>query len=470
VVIGAGAGGLVTSYIAATVRAKVTLIEAGKMGGDCLNTGCVPSKSLIRTARLAHEIRSAGDYGLAATEPVVDLAIVMARVNAIIRQIEPADSVERYSELGVDVRQGHARIVDPWTVEIDGRDRLTSRSIVIAAGGEPLVPDLPGLADAGYLTSETMWEALSARGTLPKRVAILGGGPIGTEMAQAFVRLGAQVTQVERGPRILPNEDEEVSAFLESRLSADGVEIRTGHEAVRCEGKVLIASGAEGEVRIPFDEIVVALGRKARLAGYGLEELGIETGKTLTVNDHLETSFPNIFAVGDVAGPYQFTHFAAHQAWYAAVNALFGGLRKFRADYSVIPWVTYTDPEAAHVGLTEAMAREQGVGYEIVRYDLDHLDRAVTESANSGFVKLLVKPGKDRILGVTIVAQNAGEMIAEYVLAMKHGIGLTKILGTVHAYPTMAEANKYAAGEWKKAHKPERLLNWVERYHDWRRR
>jgi pyruvate/2-oxoglutarate dehydrogenase complex dihydrolipoamide dehydrogenase (E3) component len=305
---------------------------------------------------------------------------------------------------------------------------------------------------------------------MPRRVAILGGGPIGTEMAQAFVRLGAEVTQIERGPRILPNEDEEVSVFLEARLRAEGVQIRTGLEAVRCEGKTLIARSGEREVGVPFDEIIVAVGRKARLTGYGLEELGVETGKTVMVDDHLQTSVPNIFAVGDVAGPFQFTHFAAHQAWYAAVNALFGGLRKFRADYSVVPWVTYTDPEAAHVGLTEAVARDRGVEYEIVRYDLDHLDRAVTESANRGFVKLMVKPGKDRVLGVTIVAHNAGEMLAEYVLAMKHGIGLNKILGTVHAYPTMAEANKYAAGEWKKAHKPERLLRLLERYHEWRRR
>lgn len=470
VVIGAGAGGLVSSYIAATVRAKVTLIEAGTMGGDCLNTGCVPSKALIRTARLAHEIRTAADYGLVPAEPELDFRAVMKRVNAIIRQIEPADSVERYTELGVDVRKGHAKIVDPWTVEIDGHERLTTRSIIIAAGGEPLVPDIPGLRDAGCLTSETMWDALSARDTLPERIAILGGGPIGTEMAQAFARLGARVTQVERRPRILPREDEEVADFLAARLRAEGVDVRTGHEAVRCEGKVLVTRTGEREERIAFDEIIVAAGRQARLTGYGLEELGIATAYTITINDHLETNFPNIFAVGDVAGPFQFTHFAAHQAWFAAVNALFGGLRRFRADYSVLPWVTYTDPEAAHVGLTEAMARERGVEYEIVHYDLGHLDRAVTESANQGFVKLLVHPGKDRILGATIVAQNAGEMLAEYVLAMKHGIGLNKILGTVHAYPTMSEANKYAAGEWKKAHKPERLLKLVERYHAWRRR
>jgi pyruvate/2-oxoglutarate dehydrogenase complex dihydrolipoamide dehydrogenase (E3) component/uncharacterized membrane protein YdjX (TVP38/TMEM64 family) len=503
VVIGAGAGGLVTAYIAATVRAKVTLIEAHKMGGDCLNTGCVPSKALIRSARAAHEMRTAGTYGLEPVEPRFSFREVMERVNSIIRHIEPADSVERYTKLGVDVRLGHARILDPWTVEIDGRDRITTRSIVIAAGGEPFVPDIPGLKEAGYLTSDTMWDALSRREDMPRRVVIVGGGPIGTEMAQAFARLGAEVTQVENGDHILPREDEEVSVLITAALQSEGVQILTNHQAVRCEGKVLVARKAppldgeglgrggvsekappvtdatppnpphrgEGseEIALPFDEIIVAVGRKARLTGYGLEELGIETDRTVATNDHLETLYPNIFAAGDVAGPYQFTHFAAHQAWYAAVNALFGTFRKFRADYSVVPWVTYTDPEAAHVGLTEEMARQQDTPYEIIRFDLGHLDRAVTESANKGFVKLLVQPGKDRILGVTIVAHNAGEMLAEYVMAMKHGLGLNKILGTIHAYPTMAEANKYAAGEWKKAHKPERALRWLERYHGWRR-
>nr|WP_295375349.1 bifunctional TVP38/TMEM64 family protein/FAD-dependent oxidoreductase [uncultured Sphingosinicella sp.] len=469
IVIGAGAGGLVTAYIAAAVRAKVTLIEAHKMGGDCLNTGCVPSKALIRTARAAHEMRTSGTYGLEPAEPRFRFREVMERVNAIIRHIEPADSVERYTKLGVDVRLGYARIVDPWTVEIDGKERLTARSIVIAAGGEPQVPDIPGLKEAGYLTSDTMWDALSAREEMPKRIVIVGGGPIGTEMAQSFARLGAEVTQVENGDRILPREDEEVSAFITATLRADGVTILTNHQAMRCEGKTLIARSPSGETALPFDEIIVAVGRKARLTGYGLEELGIETDRTVVTNDYLETLYPNIFAAGDVAGPYQFTHFAAHQAWYAAVNALFGTFRKFRADYSVIPWVTYTDPEIAHVGLTEEMAKEQDTAFETVRFDLGHLDRAVTESANKGFVKLLIQPRKDRILGATIVAHNAGEMLAEYVLAMKHGLGLNKILGTIHAYPTMAEANKYAAGEWKKAHKPERALRWLERYHRWRR-
>ncbi len=468
IVIGAGAGGLVTAYIGATVKAKVTLIEAHKMGGDCLNTGCVPSKALIRTARLAHEMRTAGDYGLTPREPEFGFAAMMERIHAIIREIEPADSVERYTKLGVDVRLGHARILDPWTVEIDGREKLTARSIVIAAGAEPFVPDIPGLEEAGYLTSDTMWDALRGRDEMPRRIVIVGGGPIGTEMAQAFARLGAAVTQVEHGDRLLSKEDPEVSEFVAERLRGEGVGILTGHRAMRCEGKTLIADADGKEVSIPFDEIIVAVGRQARLSGYGLEELGIETNRTVVTNDYLETLYPNIFAVGDVAGPYQFTHFAAHQAWYAAVNALFGTFRKYRTDYSVLPWATFTDPEVAHVGHNELSAQEEGVDFEVVRYDLGHLDRAVAESANKGFVKILVAPGKDRILGATIVAANAGELVAEIVLAMKHGIGLNKILGTIHTYPTMSEANRYAAGEWKKAHSPERALLLLEIYHRWR--
>jgi pyruvate/2-oxoglutarate dehydrogenase complex dihydrolipoamide dehydrogenase (E3) component/uncharacterized membrane protein YdjX (TVP38/TMEM64 family) len=497
IVIGAGAGGLVTAYIAATVRAKVTLIEKGEMGGDCLNTGCVPSKTLIACAKAVHQQHAFADV-IEGAPPRVRFSAVMERVFEAIRIIAPADSVERYTGLGVDVRQGHARIVDPWTVEVGG-ERLTTRAIVIAAGGEPLVPPIPGLEESGFLTSDTMWAALRHRDDPPRRLTILGGGPIGVEMAQAFARLGSNVTLVEAGPRLLSKEDEDVSAFIEARLSEEGVQILTGHEANAVEDgtvtlKALPLDGGglggggvnearspsgdapplqplpiEGRGSIPFDTLIVALGRRARLTGYGLEELGIETGKTVVTNDWLETLYPNIYAVGDAAGPYQFTHVAAHQAWFAAVNALFGTFRRFRADYRVIPWVTYTDPEVAHVGHNELSAREAGVAYELVRYDLSHLDRAVSEGTNKGFVKLLVEPGKDRIIGATIVASSAGEMLAELVLAMKHGIGLNKILGTIHAYPTMAEANKYAAGEWKKAHKPERIVALLERYHRWRR-
>ncbi|MBA2466263.1 MAG: FAD-dependent oxidoreductase, partial [Sphingomonas sp.] len=438
VVIGAGAGGLVTAYIAAAVRAKVTLVESGAMGGDCLNTGCVPSKALIRSARLAHDMRHAGDFGLAPAEPAVDFKSVMARVRDVIATIAPADSVERYTALGVDVRLGHGTIVDPWTVEIidhdGGKQRLTTRSIVIAAGAEPIVPDIPGLAEAGFLTSDTMWDALEALDSVPRRLVIVGGGPIGTELAQAFARLGSEVSQIEAGPHILSNEDEEVSAFVTETLRREGVNVLTNHEAVRCEGKSLIVKSGDGESAIAFDEIIVAVGRKARLTGYGLEELGIETGKTVTVDKTLKTVYPNIFAVGDVAGPYQFTHFAAHQAWYAAVNALFGKFRTFRADYTIIPWTTFTDPEVAHVGHTVATATAAGIAHEIVRYDLGHLDRAVAEGANRGFVTVLVPPGKDKIIGVTIVAAQAGELLAEFVLAMKHGLGLNKILGTIHSY------------------------------------
>jgi pyruvate/2-oxoglutarate dehydrogenase complex dihydrolipoamide dehydrogenase (E3) component/uncharacterized membrane protein YdjX (TVP38/TMEM64 family) len=468
IVIGAGAGGLVTALIGATVRAKVTLIEKGEMGGDCLNTGCVPSKALIRSARAAHEIRTAAAYGVAPAEPEVRFAEVIERIHHIIGEIAPADSVERYTALGVDVRKGHAKLVDPWTVEIDGGERLTARAIVIAAGGEPAVPPIPGLAETGYLTSDSMWEKLRGRERVPERIAIIGGGPIGTEMAQAFARLGSKVTQVEHGSRLLPKEDEEVSELVEAVLREEGVQLLTGHEAVRLEGKNLVVRSGGAEKAIPFDEIVVAVGRKARLTGYGLETLGIETDRTIAVNDWLETRFPHIYAVGDVAGPYQFTHFAAHQAWFAAVNGLFGHLKRFRADYRVLPWVTFTDPEVAHVGHNELSAKTAGIDYEVVRYDLAHLDRALAEGANRGFVKLLVQPGKDRLLGATIVAERAGETLAELVLAMKQGLGLNKLLGTIHAYPTLAEANKYAAGEWKKAHKPERLLGWLERYHAWR--
>jgi len=468
IVIGAGAGGLVSAYIAATVRAKVTLIEAHRMGGDCLNTGCVPSKSLIRSARLVHEMRTADRFGLAAQEPAFSFAAVMARLREVIRVIEPADSVERYRELGVDVRSGHARIVDPWTVEVGG-ERLTARSIVIAAGAEPLIPPIPGLEQSGYLTSDTMWDALGHREAVPGRLVVIGGGPIGVEMAQAFRRLGSEVTIVQGGEHILAKEDEEVSDFLATRLRAEGVEILTGHKAVRCEGKALVVEGEGGERPLPFDELLVAVGRKPRLSGYGLEELGIDISGRLERNEFLQLRYPNIYAVGDVASDYQLTHAAAHEAWFAAVNALFGSVKRFHADYRVLPWTTFTDPEVAHVGHNEASAREEGVEYEVVRYPLGHLDRAVTEGANEGFVKLLVQPGKDRILGATIVASQAGEMLAEYVLAMKHNIGLNKILGTVHAYPTMSEANKYAAGEWKKARKPERMLAWAERWHGWRR-
>ncbi|WP_336987365.1 FAD-dependent oxidoreductase [Altererythrobacter aquiaggeris] len=474
VVIGAGSAGLVSAYIAAMVKAKVTLVEAHKMGGDCLNTGCVPSKALIKTARVADMIRHADRYGLKAAEPEVPFRETMKRVRGIITDIEPHDSVERFTGLGVDVVQGYARIIDPWTVEIARNDgetqRLTTRSIIIASGGEPFVPPLPGIDTSGYLTSDTMWDAFSEMDTVPRRITVLGGGPIGSELAQALQRLGAQVTQIEMADRLLGKEDVEVSELAQSSLEASGIDVLLGHQAVRIEaGNRLIAEHGGSEKAVEFDCLIVAVGRKARLTGYGLEELGIDTERTVVTDEFLQTKFPNILAAGDVAGPYQFTHVASHQAWFASVNALFGQFRKFKADYRVIPWTTFIDPEVARVGLSEAEAQEQDIAYDVTRYDLDDLDRAIAESATAGFVKVLTVPGKDKILGVTIVGDHAGELLAEYVLAMKHGLGLNKILGTIHTYPTWAEANKYAAGEWKKARKPEKLLAYVEKYHAWRR-
>ena len=473
VVIGGGAAGLVSSYIAAAVKAKVTLVERHKMGGDCLNYGCVPSKALIRTATLVQQMRHSQRYGIAAAESTVDFAQVMQRVASIVRQVEPHDSVARYQALGVDVLLGEATIVDPWHVRVtwpDGRAQtLSTRCIVVATGAEPFVPPLPGLDEVGYLTSDTLWGLRQ----LPARLVVLGGGPIGCELAQCFARLGSAVTQVEMLPRLLSREDDDVSAFVQQMFRDEGIEVLTGHEALRCErqgnDKTIVLEHAGREVRVGFDMLLCAVGRSARLAGFGLEELGIETARTLITDDWLRTKYPNILAAGDVAGPYQFTHMAAHQAWYAAVNGLFGRLKKFKADYSVVPWTTFVDPEVARVGLNEQQAREQGVAFEVTRYEIAELDRAIADSAASGWVKVLTAPGKDRILGVTIVGQHAGELLAEYVLAMKHGLGLTKILTTIHTYPTMAEANKYAAGQWKRNHQPTALLRWVERFHAWQR-
>lgn len=474
VVIGAGSAGLVSALIGATVRARVTLVEAHEMGGDCLNTGCVPSKALIKSAKVAAMMRGADKYGLTPVQPVVQFKAVIARVMGAIKAIEPHDSVERYTGLGVDVVKGYAKIIDPWTVEIavndGGTQRLTTRSIIIASGAEPVVPPIPGIESSGYLTSETMWQAFAAMDAAPARVAVLGGGPIGCELSQALARLGSQVTQVEMSDALLGREDADVSALAREVLEADGVCVLTGHKAVRIEGYTLIAEASGAEVQVPFDALIVAIGRKARLTGFGLEDIGVDVAKTVVTDEFLATKFPNIFAAGDVAGPYQFTHTASHQAWYASVNALFGTFRKFKADYRVIPAVTFLDPEVARVGLNEREAAEQGIAVEVTRYDLDDLDRAIAESETRGFVKVLTPAGgKDTVLGATIVGSHAGELLAEYVLAMKHGIGLNKILGTIHSYPTMAEANKFAAGNWKKAHKPESLLKWVERYHAWRR-
>ena len=473
VVIGGGSAGLVTSYIGAAVKAKVTLVEKHKLGGDCLNTGCVPSKALIRSAKLLSHMSRSKEFGIDHAQAEFDFGKVMERVQSVIKAIEPHDSAERYTHLGVDVVQGSAKIVSPWEVDITHEDgsiqRLTTRSIVIATGARPFVPPIPGIEEVGYLTSDNVW----ALRELPKRLVVLGGGPIGAELTQAFARFGAQVSQVEMGPRIMSREDPEVSELVMARFRAEGVAVLVNHKAkefvIENGEKILIAEHNGEDVRIPFDAVLVAVGRSANLKGFGLEELGIPTSRTVDTNEFLQTNYPNIYAAGDVAGPYQFTHTAAHQAWYAAVNALFDPFKKFKADYTVIPWATFVEPEVARVGLNELEAKEKGVAYEVTTYGIDDLDRAIADGEAHGFVKVLTVPGKDKILGVTIAGEHAGDLIAEYVLAMKQGIGLNKILGTIHIYPTLTEANKYVAGNWKRAHAPEKLLAWVERFHTWRR-
>jgi len=470
VVVGAGSAGLVAAYIAAAVRARVTLVEKHRMGGDCLNTGCVPSKALIRTAKVLSHIKRAKEFGLKSATADFDFAEVMERVQRVIRTIEPHDSVERYTQLGVECIKGDARITTPWTVEVNGKT-LTTRAIVIAAGAEPFIPPIPGIDTVECLTSDTVW----ALRKLPPRLLVLGGGPIGSELAQAFARLGSKVTQIEMFERILPREDPEFSEMVAARMREDGVDVRVGHKAARFfkenQQNVLVSEHQGREVRIEFDALLCAVGRVARTKGYGLEELGIPVTKARTVetNEFLQTTYPNIYACGDVAGPYQFTHTAAHQAWYASVNALFGGLKKFRADYSVIPWATFTDPEVARVGLNETEAKERAIPYEVSVYGIDDLDRAIADEAAHGKVKVLTVPGKDRILGATIAGEHAGDLILEFVAAMRHGFGLNKILGTIHIYPTFGEANKYAAGVWKKAHAPQGLLARLEKLHTWMR-
>ncbi len=474
VVIGGGSAGLVSAYIAAAVKAKVTLVEKHKMGGDCLNTGCVPSKALIKSAKLVATMKHAADYGLKNTAVDFDFDEVMERVQRVVREIEPHDSIERYTKLGVECLTGEARITSPWSVEIttaSGKQTLTTRGIIIAAGARPFVPPIPGIGETGYLTSDTLWDLRQ----LPKRLLVLGGGPIGCELTQCFARLGAQVTQVEMLPRLMVREDPEISDMVLQKFRAEGVNVLVSHKAQRFAiengEKVLYCEHNGDTVRVVFDTLLCAVGRVANTTGYGLEELGIPVTKarTVEVNEFMQTKYPNILACGDVAGPYQFTHTAAHTAWYAAVNGLFSGYKKFRADFSVIPWATFTDPEVARVGLNETEAKEKNIPYEVTTYGIDDLDRAIADGNAHGLVKVLTVPGKDKILGATIAGEHAGDLITEFVSAMKHGIGLNKILGTIHIYPTMAEANKYVAGNWKRNHAPKGLLEWVEKFHAWRR-
>ncbi len=469
VVIGAGSAGLVTSYIAAAVKANVSLIEKHKMGGDCLNTGCVPSKALIRSAKMAHYLDRANEFGLSLDNKQVDFGKVMERIQSVVKTVEPHDSVERYSGLGVDCIQGEATIVDPFRVKVGDRV-LTTKNIVIATGARPFVPPIKGVDNIDYYTSDNIWELREK----PENLLVLGGGPIGCELAQSFHRLGIQVTQMDMAPRLMPREDEDVSEVVMEKFRSEGINLLLGCMAKEFKtsesGNVLVYEQNGETKEVAFDKVLLAVGRKANTDKLGLENIGLTTNPngTLKVNEFLQTDIPNIYAAGDIAGPYQFTHTAAHQAWYAAVNSLFGSFKKFKADYRVIPWATFTDPEVARVGLSEDEAKEQGIAYEVTKFGIDDLDRAIADSEAHGFIKVLTVPGKDKILGATIVGYHAGELITEYISAMKHGIGLNKILGTIHIYPTLSETNKYVAGEWKRTHAPEKLLGYLQRFHAWR--
>lgn len=470
VVIGAGSAGLVTSYIAATIKAKVVLIEKHRMGGDCLNTGCVPSKALLRSAKFLNHVKRADEFGIKSATVEFNFAQVMERVQAVIKKVEPHDSVERYNKLGIECISGAAKITSPYTVEVNGQV-LTTRNIVIATGAKPLIPAIEGIETIGYLTSDTLWGLRK----LPTRLLVVGGGPMACELVQAFARFGSQVTQIERSSRIMIREDIEVSEIVMQRFKDEGVDVRIEHKPIKFiidQGiKKLICAYQGQQLEIEFDEVLIVTGRLANTKGFGLEALDISLTpkKTIETNQYLQTLYPNIYACGDVAGPYQFTHVAAHQAWYASVNALFSGFKKFSVDYSVIPWATFTDPEVARVGLNEQDAIAKGVAYEVTRYDIDDLDRAIADEEAHGFIKVLTVPGKDKILGVTIVGEHAGDLIAEYIAAMRHNFGMNKILGTIHIYPTLVEANKYAAGNWKKAHAPEQILQYLQVFHKWRR-
>lgn len=471
VVIGAGSAGLTSAYLAAAMKARVSLVEKNKMGGDCLHSGCVPSKALIRSARFIADAQQAESLGFTAVTVEFEFADIMDRVQRVIGTVEPHDSVARYTQLGVDCIQGEARIVSPYAVEVDNTI-LTTRSIIIATGAEPFVPPIPGLEAAGYLTSDTVWDLRQ----LPERLLVLGAGPVGCELAQCFARFGSHVTMVDSSPQVLPREDPEISERVAQQLTTEGIDLYLGYQAKAVhqenQRRWLVCQGQGQEVSLEFDTLLVAVGRRPALEGLGLEDLEIPITQngTIEVNKFLQTLYPNIYACGDVAGPYQFTHTASHQAWYATVNALFGGMKRFKVDYSVIPWAIFTEPEVARVGLNEREAKAQGVPCEVTTFDLNELDRAIIDGAVEGVVKVLTVPGKDKILGATIIGNHAGDLIIEFIAAMRHGFGLSKILGTIHIYPTWAEASKYAAGAWRQTHLPEKLLSGLACYHAWRRR
>lgn len=471
IVIGAGSAGLISANIAATIKAKVTLIEKHKMGGDCLNTGCVPSKSLLRSAKINHYIKRADEFGLQVGSSTVDFAKVMGRVQGIIKHIEPVDSVERYTELGADCIKGEAKLISAHVVEVNGQ-RISAPNIIIATGARPFVPAIPGLDSVPYLTSDNLWQLEHQ----PESLLVLGAGPIACEMAQAFSRLGTKVSLVQRSDRILSREEPEASAYVEQVFTDEGIEVfcNSGLAAIEKNDAGISAQlnlNGEKQTR-QFSHVLVAYGRQANTENLGLESLGIKlrANGTIAVDQYLRTSQKHIFACGDVTGPYQFTHMASHQAWFASVNSLLGGFKKFKVDYSIVPKATFTDPEVASVGLLESELKQAGKKFETTFFKLDEMDRALAEGEAKGFIKIMTKAGSDKILGVTICGAHAGELITEFITAMKNGFGLNQILATIHIYPSYSEANKYLAGQWKRKRAPQWALKILEKVHRFNRR
>jgi len=463
VVIGAGTAGLVTAAGTAGLGGRVALVERHRMGGDCLNTGCVPSKALIASARAAQHVREGRRWGLASQEPRFRFEDVMERVRERRARLAPHDSQERFESLGVDVFRGAARFVSPREVEVAGQ-RLRGRNFVIASGSRAGLPPIEGLGEARPFTNETIFDELRER---PARLIVLGGGPIGCELGQAFARLGVQVTILEALPRLLDKEDEDAAAVVRRQLESEGVKVVTGARVQRASRTGGITRvDLEAASTLEAEALLVAAGRRPNVEDLGLEAAGVAfDAKGVQVNAHLETSQPHIYAAGDVTGGHQFTHLADHHARTVVRNVLIPWV-KTKADTSVLPWCTYTSPEVARVGLSEAEARQQGVPHEVWVQPMSEVDRAVLENEEVGFAKVLTAAGSDRILGVTLVAERAGDLIHEFALAMKAGVGLKGISSTIHAYPTFAEVARKAADRYQKSRltpRARRLFAWLYR-------
>jgi len=478
VVIGAGTAGLITAVVAASLGAKVALIEQHLMGGDCLNVGCVPSKGVIRAARAWADLRRATDFGLHVPPGVTyDFGAVMARMRKLRARISANDSAQRYAKLGVDVYLGSGRFTGPTTVQVEGPSghrTLTFVKAAVCTGARASAPPIPGLQETGYLTNETVFSLTE----LPRRLGVIGAGPIGCELAQSFARFGSQVSLIEAMHGIMPNEDRDAAEIVEQQMIRDGVTLLCCGKDLRVQksdgGKRLIVDSHGRHYDVTVDDILVGTGRTPNVDGIGLEAAGVEYDKHgITVNARLQTTNPSIYAAGDVCSRYKFTHAADAMAQIVIQNALFPhpfGLGYASVDSLVMPWCTFTEPEVAHVGMYEKEAQEKGLDVETYTYKLDEVDRAILDGEDEGFARVHIQKGTEKILGATIVAAHAGEMISEFSVAMKTGAGAKAIAGTIHPYPTQAEVNKKVINLWRKAHFTQRTKDFLIKLFAWMRR